>query len=408
MNKQRVAADLKADITIVGAGIVGLTLAALLEEHTEFSVLVVDRASQEELLQNPVALTERVSAVNSLSTEIWEKLGIWHELLSQAQAYHQMHVWDYFGGQLNFDLKQPDAVLGYIVTNRLVQQALLTKLLKASEDNKQIRFCLGVECKEISYPTTGVRHLVEKNGQCIVIDSDYLIAADGASSWVRSHLGVKLSSWSYGHTAIIANVTTEKSHNHTAWQKFTESGPLAFLPVASEQDGMRKSSIVWSVTEEKMQSLLSLTDEDFMQILAAEFEYRLGAVLSVSSRQSYPLKMRHVKQYLINKNTILVGDAAHTVHPLAGQGLNLAMQDVRSLVKIFMRHDMGYSSFRAFERERKAEVWQMIAGLELIKRAYAVKSPLLQSLVHFGINQIEQHDFLKNYFINIALSQERN
>lgn len=417
MNKQSNMSKISADIVIVGAGIVGLSLVLLLVKHTDLSVVIVDRASEQDLLSAVETgnLTQRVSAINLLSKQIWQKLGVWDEMAEQAQEYNHMHVWDYFGGKLDFELNNGSSELGYILPNQHMQQVLLKKL----REFDQVKLCLGVSCEEIelSYPQPvdkGARHhcpqavdnllLQVKNtdGQQVDIAGRYLIAADGANSWVRSKLNIKLSSWSYGHTAIIANVKTEKSHNNTAWQKFTESGPLAFLPLTNNE-----SSIVWSVTDEKSKDLLSKNDQAFMQELGFEFENTLGEILEISPRQSYPLTMRHVKQYLVDNKIIFIGDAAHTVHPLAGQGLNLAMQDVMSLAKIFMaKSKPGTRSLRAFERERKAEVWQMIAGLEMIKRAYSVKSPLLQSLIHFGIKQVDQQVFLKDYLMNIALGKK--
>lgn len=396
---------MSADVVIVGAGIAGLSLALLLLKHTELSVVIVDRASEQDLLNAPESgkLTQRVSAINLLSKQIWQKLDVWDEMAGQAQAYQHMHVWDYFGGKLDFELNNGTSELGYIVPNQHMQQVLLKKL----REFDQVKLCLGASCEEIelSYPQA-VDNLLLKvkntDGQQVDITGRYLIAADGANSWVRNKLNIKLSSWSYGHTAIIANVKTEKSHNNTAWQKFTESGPLAFLPLTNNE-----SSIVWSVTEERAKDLLSKNDEVFMQELWFEFENTLGEIIEITPRQSYPLTMRHVKQYLVDNKIIFIGDAAHTVHPLAGQGLNLAMQDVMSVANIFMAEDKpSTTSLRALERERKAEVWQMIAGLEMIKRAYSVKSPLLQSLIHFGVKQVDQQVLLKDYLMSIALGKK--
>lgn len=384
-----------ADIIIVGAGIAGLTLANLLAKQSQYRIIIVERSDL--ALKNTSEITPeiapRVSAVNPLSVKIWQYLDIWNAEKLQASPYKHMRVWDHCGGSISFDAPlQSNEPLGYVVQDQALQQALLTKLQTSS----QVRLLTHQECTEISQNNEGVRLELKDSS----INGRYVIGCDGAQSWVREQAGIAVKSWEYEHTAIIAHVTTENEHRQTARQKFTTEGPLAFLPLVNTH----QSSIVWSVSPERAEHLMQLSDVDFLKELTFTSEHILGEITEVAKRFSFPLKMRHVKNY-VNNNIILCADAAHTIHPMAGQGLNLAMQDVLALADVFITVQLDANltkTLRHYERSRKTENWQMILALEAIRKLYQVKIPLVQSLLESSMKWIDRANLLKSWLLKIA------
>lgn len=379
------------DIVIVGAGIAGLTLACLLAKHTSYRIVIVERSDLQP--QPHTGTAPRVSAVNSLSVKLWEHLDIWNQSALQASPYKHMRVWDHCGGSISFDAPfQSHQPLGYVVQDALLQQVLLAKL----RTNSQVRLLTQQECLKIDQYNDAVR-LELKEGS---VNGRYLIGCDGAQSWVREQANIALKSWEYENTAIVAHVTTENEHHQTARQKFTTEGPLAFLPLLD----VHQSSIVWSVPPERAEHLMQLSETDFLKELTFTSEGILGDVTQVSKRYTFPLKMRHVKDY-VNGHIILCADAAHTIHPMAGQGLNLAMQDVLALADVFIAVQLDANlskSLRQYERSRKTENWQMILALEVIRKLYQVKIPLVQSLLESGVKWIDRANPLKSWLLKVA------
>jgi len=381
-----------ADVVIVGAGIAGLTLACLLAKHTAYRIIIVERS---DLQAQPLAneISPRVSAVNPLSIKLWQHIDIWQEKALQASPYMHMRVWDHCGGALSFDVPYgSDEVLGYVVQNTLLQDSLLAKLQVSSN----VRFLTRQTCMELSQNSDGV-HLALQEAD---IHTQYLIGCDGAQSWVREQIGFAITSWEYEHTAITAHVTTEHEHNRTARQKFTAEGPLAFLPLLDAH----QSSIVWSVPAERAKALMALSDEEFLAELTFTSEEVLGKVTHLSQRFSFDLEMRHAKQY-VKDRVIICADAAHTVHPMAGQGLNLAMQDVLALADVFVSGRPEASpakQLRQYERARKTENWQMILVLEAVKRLYQIKTPFLQGFIQTGVKWVDKTNPLKNLLLKVA------
>jgi 2-octaprenylphenol hydroxylase len=372
------------EVVIVGAGIAGLTLACLLEKHTAYRVIIVERGD---------AVRQRVSAVNPLSVKLWQHLGVWNESALQASPYRHMHVWDHCGAHIDFDASYlSDEPLGFITQDQRLHEALLEKLKKST----QVRLLTDQQCLEILHYDDHVCLQTQNT----TLHAHYLIACDGAQSWVREKMQFAMTSWPYQHTAITAHITTEKPHRQTAWQKFTNEGPLAFLPL----NDAHQCSIVWSVPPERADALLTLSDDAFLRELHWASEGVLGELMQPGQRFAFPLTMRHVKRY-VKDRVILCADAAHTVHPLAGQGLNLAMQDVMSLLEVFMvsPHSEGISrGLRRYERTRKTENWQMILILGAIKRLYELKIPEVQMMVEKSVSVLNKIEPIKSQMLKLA------
>ena len=237
--------------------------------------------------------------------------------------------------------------------------------------------------------------------------ADLMVAADGALSPVRELLGFATREWDYGHRAIVTTVAVEQPHQYTAWQRFLPSGPLAFLPLP-EGGGQHFCSIVWSLQEELVDDLLALDDEAFCLELGNAIEHRLGAVQASAQRYAFPLRQRHAIDY-VQPGVALVGDAAHTIHPLAGQGINLGLLDVMVLAEeVLASCEAGGSpgtieTLRRYQRRRKGDNLLMMAAMDGFKRLFEQQAPPLRWLRNAGMRQVGRMLPVKREIIRRAM-----
>lgn len=351
------------DVLIAGGGIVGLTASLALAKHG-FTVAVMDAGS---LTMNELLPNGRVYAINQASQALLEQLNAWPgaECLS---PYQRMHVWDAQSKAcIDFDARTiATSNLGHILEENVLKQALFQEISR--QPNVHLFPHSPIEDIQNDDPSIKISN---SNRQ---LKGRLFMVADGANSPSRQKLKVELTTWSYHQHAIAALVTTEKSHFATAFQVFNPDGPLAFLPMMDKN----QCSIVWSTDSERSRQLMALDDAAFNQELTQAFAKRLGQIQIISSRQQFPLQMRHVKQYTGNR-WLLMGDCAHTIHPLAGLGLNIGLADVRSWMNCLQASPRRKSSqpifsnkqLAAYQRERKQAVWQMIWLMEGLKRLFS-------------------------------------
>ena len=373
------------DVAIVGGGMIGLS-AALAMAQNGLSVAIIEAEAGDRALGPEPEL--RVSAINLASQQFLKNLGVWSEIESERLLpYQDMQVWEQDSfAEIAFDhqqILQPQ--LGFIIENQLIRRCLWAK---AQADE---HIDLKVPCK--------IQKLAHGHSETFVhLDDDSMltaklvVGADGANSWVRKQAGLPITFWDYGHQAIVATIQTQEPHGNCARQVFTPAGPLAFLPLW--QDNL--CSIVWSQTSDQAQHLLALDKTAFSRELTVAFDNRLGPCELVSERQSYPLKMRYARKW-VKDRVALIGDAAHSIHPLAGQGANLGFMDAAALAQTLselkqQNLDIGEAAnLRHFERWRKAEAVKMIAAMEGFKRLFAGDNPvkkLIRGLGLAGTNQL--------------------
>ncbi|WP_178129714.1 MULTISPECIES: 2-octaprenyl-3-methyl-6-methoxy-1,4-benzoquinol hydroxylase [unclassified Pseudomonas] len=393
---------MRADVLIVGAGMVGSALALALKD-SGLEILLLDGSPLSVKPFDPQAAFEpRVSALSAASQRILERLGVWDGISARrASPYRDMQVWDGSGtGQIHFSAASVHAeVLGHIVENRVVQDALLERLhdcdmgLLANARLEQMR-------------RSGDDWLLTlADGR--KLRAPLVIAADGANSAVRRLAGCATREWDYLHHAIVTSVRSSQPHQMTAWQRFTDDGPLAFLPL--ERDGQQDwCSIVWSTTPEQAQRLMLLEEEAFCRELERAFEGRLGTVLSADSRLCVPLRQRHAKRY-VAEGLALIGDAAHTIHPLAGQGVNLGFLDAAVLAEELLHaceRGERLADVRVlsrFERRRMPHNLGLMAAMEGFERLFQADSLALRWLRNTGLKSVEQMPEAKALFVRRAL-----
>lgn len=385
------------DIVIVGGGMVGLALAAALK-HSELRIAVIEgRVPSLELAELPDV---RVSALSRSSEIMLRNLGAWQGIISRRAApYSAMEVWerDSFA-RIEFSanqMTQPD--LGHIVENRVIQLALLEQVQKQAN----VTLFMPAQCQSLAVGESEA-WLTLDNGQSLT--AKLIVGADGANSWVRQQQDIPLTHWDYGHSALVANVRTVEPHQSTARQVFTPQGPLAFLPMSDPH----MSSIVWSTEPNRAQRLLSLSELEFNKILTAEFDHRLGLCELVGERAAFPLKMRYARDFALQR-IALVGDAAHTIHPLAGQGVNLGLLDAASLAQELLAlwhqgEDIGLlKNLRGYERWRKTEAAKMIAAMQGFKDLFEGDNPAKKLIRGIGMQLAGQLPGAKDEIMKRAL-----
>ena len=379
------------DVLIVGGGVVGLSAAAGMAARG-FKAAVMDAG--------PLKITStdkntRVYAINGASQALFTRLGVWELLDAEIiSPYRGMHVWDATNNaEITFDARDAaKAQLGVILEEAPLRAALL-KRLKAL-GGQLIPNTRVTACAE---EAAGMRITAEDGTSW---QAKLLMVADGANSSTRELLGVSITTWPYEHEALVATVQTEKPHQEIAYQVFTPDGPLAFLPLSNSH----QCSIVWSQPPERTQALMALEQKDFEIALTQAFEHKLGEVKLQSTRFSFPLHMRHVQQYSGAK-WLLMGDAAHTIHPLAGLGLNVGLADLTSWLALLDKQKSGVWSERllaAYQRERKHEVWSVIALMQSIKTMFGASIAPVAVLRGLGMRALNRFSPLKRMLVEYA------
>ena len=385
------------DVIVVGAGMVGAALAKTAAD-AGFKTAVLERGAMA-VDWNAAEHDLRVSALNLGSERLLRSIGVWPQIESRRLCrYGAMFVWDSGSeGVIEFDSADLGVShLGSIVENDLVKFALHQQLIDASG----VEIFSAAELEDLELSEAGVTvKLRDANN----VRGKLLIGADGAASRVRELLQIPSEVRSYQQRAIVAQVATECAHQNTAWQRFLPTGPLAFLPLSNGE-----SSIVWSCDRELADELVALNDEDFTHRLSDAFEHKLGRVTRTGPRQAFALTSIRARRY-IEQRTVLVGDAAHVVHPLAGQGVNLGFADAAALTEVLVdARDAGKDigarlTLRRYERWRKGDNLLMAYSLSGLKQLFGTRSAMVANLRGAGLQLVNASGPLKTAFAYKAM-----
>ncbi len=401
------------DIAVVGAGMVGAATAALLA-RCGFSVLLVEARSPQ-AFDPGLAVGLRVSAISPGSAAILEQAGAWAEIeTSRSCAYRRMHIEDQAGEHQGEDQGE-DARntagmdfearafgmerLGTIVENELVQSALW----HAVEANPLVHILCPAALLEIEQDADSAV-LVLVDGERFEVA--LVIGADGANSGVRNAAGIFQDTWEYNQKGLVCVVRKARHNPGVAWQRFLPGGPLAFLPLS---DG--SSSIVWTLPASEADRLASISRDAFQAELDAASHGWLGQVLDCGPRATFPLIMRLSERY-VSGRVVLLGDAAHVVHPLAGQGVNLGLADAAALTEVLVESRRAGNAIadrgvlRKFERWRKSESELMAGGIHGLRALFL--PPALAGLRGLGLNMVSRNWPLKEVLLRRAAGLGRN
>ncbi|WP_156214001.1 FAD-dependent monooxygenase [Candidatus Palibaumannia cicadellinicola] len=386
----------KFDLVINGGGIVGLALACGAIKNN-LRTLVIE---QKEFFTSLHSSKIRVSAINTASSLLLKYLQVWNDLLSKgANPYHQIEVWDKDSfGKITFDCGNVGyQQLGYIIENNVIKQAMLDNISKMNH----CKLLTSASLRDIVWGNKEVLMTLDNDQK---ITSKLVVAADGANSWLRNYADIPLTFWDQKHSALLATISTELPHEGIARQIFHGNGVLALLPLVDKH----LNAIVWSMNSDLAQQLLVTSEVNFNAILAKSYDLALGLCTLKDERNIVPIRASYARNFVANR-LVLIGDAAHTMHPLAGQGVNLGLMDTAELLSQINQlnkvgKDIGsYLSLRRYERNRKYKVAQMLTGIQVVRGLFDGNNPFKKLLRGIGLQLVDTSPSIKQLFINKAM-----
>ncbi len=391
---------METDILIIGGGIAGSALAAYLGQ-SQWDIIVLDKNLINS--EQPDLLTGRVCALNTASQQFLQQCGAWQLIAKQACApMTDMHVWDnQSGARIDFDSADLGvAAMANIVNNQNLIAALWQRL--NSMDN--VKTQTGHRIDNIDQHKEYLQANLD-NGESI--QAKLIVAADGGQSWLRQHLNHSTNQKSYQQNAVVTVVQTEQPHQSAAWQNFLDNGPLGLLPLSNP----KQCAVVWSTTPEQAKQLAGLSTKDFDCAINQVFsQHPLGNLQSLLPAASFPLIESHIHHY-VDERIAFIGDAAHTIHPLAGQGANLGLMDALTLGNTInqarARHrDIGKKHIlRPYERARRTDNQATIDLMRAFNHSFSSKNPWLQKIIKVGLPLINRTNQIKRMMMRIASGQ---
>lgn len=390
--------DDKRDLLILGGGLVGMTL-ALAAARSGLSSHVVDRADPAELTAE--GFDGRASAISTASWNLFTNIGLAPALEPHGCPIESIAVTDQLKpGRIDFRPEAHEGSLGRMFANRTLRLALF----EAAEIEPLIAWHAKTEVIARERGEHGVSAMLA-DGR--VVRAALMVGAEGRLSPTREGAGVKVAQWQYGHRAIIAGLVHEKPHDGVAWEIFYPTGPFALLPMRDGEDGSHRSALVWTVDEKDAAGTLKLSDRAFL----AEVEKRMGDVFgeirSVGARSSFPLGFHHTAR-ITERRLALVGDAAHGIHPIAGQGLNLGLRDVGALTEVLAEGvrlglDPGDAQLLArYERWRGLDSFMVALATDGLTRLFGVPGRTASAVRRFGMAGVQRVPALKHWFMDEA------
>lgn len=386
------------DVAIVGGGMVGLAVACGLQGSGLRVAVLEHHLPQPLAVDAPPAL--RVSAINAASEKLLAHLGVWPNIIAQrACAYHGMEVWerDSFGRIAFDDQKFGFSHLGHIIENAVIHHALWQRVEQCSD----VTLMAPAEVQQVAWGENEA-FITLRDGA--MLTARLVVGADGANSWLRKQADIPLTFWDYKHHALVAIIRTEQPHEGVARQVFHGDGILAFLPLSDPH----LCSIVWSLPPLEAERMQNATPEEFNQALSVAFDLRLGLCQAESERQVFPLTGRYARNFAAHR-LALVGDAAHTIHPLAGQGVNLGFMDAAELIDQVRRlhrqgKDIGqYLYLRRYERSRKHSAAMMLASMQGFRDLFAGSNPAKKLLRDVGLKLADTLPGVKSQLVRQAM-----
>ncbi|MCL6415688.1 2-octaprenyl-6-methoxyphenyl hydroxylase [Aestuariirhabdus sp. Z084] len=393
------------DLLIIGGGMVGASLACALRPLIRRQGLTLGIIESQPLTNDPGVLQPSYDARSTAlawgTREIYEELGLWSALSRNVTPIRSVHVSDrgHFGmSRLEHEEMGVEA-LGYVVENRWLGSVLQSDL----QSDSTIEWIAPARVNRLRAGDTGMLLELDKQGETETLSADLTILADGGRSGLAQQLGIGERSNAYQQRALIANVTTSKPHQGVAYERFTDQGPMALLPLS---DG--RSALVWTLPEDEADAVLSLDDSAFLQRLQSRFGYRLGRLQRVGERFSYPLSLKWTSEQ-VRPGLVVLGNAAHSLHPVAGQGYNLALRDLMTLVRVLEQgvaegKPLGELSLLShYVALQQQDQTRTVGFSDRVVRLFSNQQPLLNQVRGLGLLGLELSPGLKHWFTRQAM-----
>jgi len=388
----------RRDLVILGGGLVGMTL-ALAAARAGITSLVVDRATPEELTAE--GADGRASAISTASWNLLTNIGLADRLEPLGCPIEAIAVTDGMKpGRIDFRPKPEEGSLGRMFANRDIRLALF----EAARGEPAIAWHTGAQAVRRERGPYGVE--VELDGGQVVAGS-LLVAAEGRQSPTREEAGFALARWEYSHRANVTALIHEKPHEGVAWEIFYPDGPFALLPLLDTEDGRHRSALVWTVAERDASGVAKMSDKAFLHEVEKHMHGIFGAIELAAPRMSYPLRFHHSGR-LVGERLALVGDAAHGMHPIAGQGLNLGLRDVGALVEVLadgMRLGLepGDAQLLArYEKWRSLDAFMVMSATDGLTRLFGIPGRLPSAVRRLGMGAVQRLPLLKRFFMDEA------
>ena len=390
------------DVVVVGCGMVGLSTAISLQKKGIQTAIIDTKKLPEKLQDKKSRIETRVCAINHNSQNFLKEIDVWQQIKEdRISPYYSMNVWDNNAeNSISITCEEmSEHNLGFIIENSLIEFQLLQKAKEIGVtilDNLQIT--------NIDNNINNQYAVINFNKNSKDIHTSLVVGSDGANSFVRKSANFEINQTNYNHKAIVATIKLEKSHNQEAFQKFYKDGIIAFLPLKNKN----KCSIVWSLNTNIADKIINLETKEFLNELKKTINNKYGELDLETNIFSFELILRHVKQYYKNK-VVLIGDACHTIHPLAGQGVNLGFKDSISLsniiIKAFEKERIigDISTLDEYQRQRRLDNKKMIFLMKAFKQGFAIQNPLITKIRRIGLNFVNNKNHIKKLIVKQAL-----
>ena len=397
------------DLIIIGGGLVGASLAcALSQAESSLRIAIVEAFPfKSDDTEYQPAFDARSVALSYTSKQVFEGIGLWSSINKLGvAAIKKIHISDRGHAgitRLNAEDENIDA-LGYVVETRVIGKALFDTLKK----QKNITLIAPAKLKDFDLTTEKASARIEIDGKDKFLTAKLLVAADGDDSVVRRLSGVRIRSREYDQAAVIANIATDQPHNNRAFERFTDSGPLALLPMAATQDEKNRYSLVWTINRSEQEEMMSWDDKTFLLKLKERFGERAGHFLQVSQRHAYPLSLMRAREH-VRERLAIIGNAAHTLHPVAGQGFNLGLRDVAALSQVIIdtlheNKDIGeLSHLKLYADWRRRDHIQTAMATDGLVRLFSNNFLPLAALRNLGLLVVDLVPPLKKVFARHAM-----
>jgi 2-polyprenyl-6-methoxyphenol 4-hydroxylase len=393
------------DITIVGGGMVGISLALLLAAQQRWKILVIESKAmaKNNETEYSASFDARSTALSWSSRSVLQKMGIWHNIEQHTQAISSIHVSDrgHFGlTRLEAEEAGVDA-LGYVVENSRLGSVLIQQAKQADislkDDAKILSFQPKADSMELA---------IEIDGQQQLINSKLLVIADGANSTSVQKLGISQQRKAYGHSAIIANISLEQAHNKVAYERFTDNGPMALLPLTDFKNDHR-CALVWTQPSDQADELMAVDGSEFVSQLQARFGDRLGPFKAVGERVSYPLALTTSEEQ-VRRRLAVIGNAAHSLHPVAGQGFNLSLRDIDCLAQCLIDQpqeaDVGeLEPLLNYQKQREKDQRNTLLFTDNLTKLFGLSSSAVALGRNSGLLMMDLVPALRNQFAHFGM-----